>query len=539
MKGRKQSGSDGQSGGETSSLLQDVKQMCSKLSLKNRNAAELNLLLSNPHVAGLAEAHDNCLTKDYDGRGDTPDGNIQSYEMDVFGSESGDEAITQAIRMVGIRKSDNEPLGMTVALEDGLIVIARILAGSVIDRQGLLHVGDVILEANGIEITSPEQLQEELRKCKGGVTLKVSPSSKDVPQPSICYMRALYNYDPTEDSLLPCREVGLAFKQGDILEIVNTEDPNWWQARSVEAPHTHAGLIPSQELEERRRAFVRPEFDYATRTSICGTKITKKKKKEMYQLQANADFDKAELLLYEEVCRTPPFERKTLILVGAQGVGRRTLKSRIIAYDTDRFATPLPHTSRPIRDGEQDGKQYHFVRRDIMEGEIADNKYLEFGEFQDHLYGTRLDSIRAIIRSGRMCVIDCNPQSLKMLKTAEFMPYIVFVAAPPLDQLRYMHEYGRHQGLGGSRYQTFDRALGRHSSRRVRTLQSLASFYEDEDLQVTVEESARLQRAYDKFFDLVIVNNNFEKTFEQLRDAVDALTIEHQWVPIDWVYSDD
>jgi hypothetical protein len=85
----------------------------------------------------------------------------------------------------------------------------------------------------------------------------------------------------------------------------------------------------------------------------------------------------------------------------------------------------------------------------------------------------------------------------------------------------------------------FDRALGRHSSRRVRTLQSLASFYEDEDLQVTVEESARLQRAYEKYFDLILVNNNFEKTFEQLRDAVDSLTIEHQWVPINWVYSSE
>jgi hypothetical protein len=42
-----------------------------------------------------------------------------------------------------------------------------------------------------------------------------------------------------------------------------------------------------------------------------------------------------------------------------------------------------------------------------------------------------------------------------MLKTAEFMPYIVFVAAPPLDQLRYMHEYNRHnQGLGGARTYT-------------------------------------------------------------------------------------
>jgi guanylate kinase len=57
-----------------------------------------------------------------------------------------------------------------------------------------------------------------------------------------------------------------------------------------------------------------------------------------------------------------------------------------------------------------DGKQYHFVKRDIMEADIADNKYLEYGEFQEHLYGTKLDSIRAIIRSGRMCVVDCNPQ---------------------------------------------------------------------------------------------------------------------------------
>lgn len=166
-----------------------------------------------------------------------------------------------------------------------MIVIARILAGSVIDKQGLLHVGDTILEANGVEITTPEQLQEELRKCKGGITLKVSPSTRDLIQPSVCYMRALYNYDPTQDTLLPCREVGLAFKQGDILEILNTEDPNWWQARKVDAPNTHAGLIPSQELEERRRAFVRPEFDYATTTSICGTRITKKKEKVMYQLQ--------------------------------------------------------------------------------------------------------------------------------------------------------------------------------------------------------------------------------------------------------------
>lgn len=80
------------------------------------------------------------------------------------------------------------------------------------------------------------------------------------------FVKALYSYDPTKDSLLPCKEIGLAFNMGDILQILNTEDPNWWQARRV-GTWGHAGLIPSQELEERRRAFVPAEFDYATTTS--------------------------------------------------------------------------------------------------------------------------------------------------------------------------------------------------------------------------------------------------------------------------------
>lgn len=44
-----------------------------------------------------------------------------------------------------------------------------------------------------------------------------------------CFVKALYTYDPAKDSLLPCKEIGLAFKQGDILQVLNQEDPNWWQ----------------------------------------------------------------------------------------------------------------------------------------------------------------------------------------------------------------------------------------------------------------------------------------------------------------------
>lgn len=142
-------------------------------------------------------------------------------------------------------------------------------------------------------------------------------------------------------------------------------------------------------------------------------------------MNSNTAFDNAELVFYEEVCRLNKFQRKCVVLIGASGVGRRTLKQRLIQAEPDKFAGVLPHTSRPIREGETNGKVYHFVHREMMEREIEDSGYLEWGELQGHLYGTKLDSIRNVIRSGKICVIDCNPQSLKLLKTPEFLPFIV------------------------------------------------------------------------------------------------------------------
>ena len=77
--------------------------------------------------------------------------------------------------------------------------------------------------------------------------------------------------------------------------------------------------------------------------------ISKKKKKLMYQIKSSVELDKAELLLYEEVTRMPPFRRKTLVLIGSEGVGRRTLKNRLINSDPDRFGTTLPRKLMPLK----------------------------------------------------------------------------------------------------------------------------------------------------------------------------------------------
>lgn len=90
---------------------------------------------------------------------------------------NGSMPVGETIKMVGIRKKPNEPLGLTVELDDyNQLIVARIIAGGSIDRQGLLNPGDVILEVNGIGVLTPEDLQTEVSRAKESVTLKIGPS---------------------------------------------------------------------------------------------------------------------------------------------------------------------------------------------------------------------------------------------------------------------------------------------------------------------------------------------------------------------------
>uniref|UniRef100_A0ABM5GP14 Protein PALS2 isoform X2 n=1 Tax=Pogona vitticeps TaxID=103695 RepID=A0ABM5GP14_9SAUR len=324
----------------------------------------------------------------------------------------------------------------------------------------------------------------------------------------LVFVKCHFDYNPYNDNLIPCKEAGLKFSRGEILQIVNREDPNWWQASHVKEGGS-AGLIPSQFLEEKRKAFVRRDWDSSG--PFCGTISSKKKKKMMYLTTRNAEFDRHEIQIYEEVAKMPPFQRKTLVLIGAQGVGRRSLKNRFIVLNPTKFGTTVPFTSRKPRDDEKDGQAYRFVSRAEMEADIKAGRYLEHGEYEGNLYGTKIDSILEVVQTGRTCILDVNPQALKILRTSEFMPYVVFIAAPELETLRAMHKAVVDAGI-------------------------TTKLLTDTDLKKTVDESARIQRAYSHYFDLTIVNDNLDKAFEKLQTATEKLRTEPQWVPISWVY---
>lgn len=96
---------------------------------------------------------------------------------------------------------------------------------------------------------------------------------------------------------------------------------------------------------------------------------------------------------------------------------------------------PLLDTTRPPRPDEENGRSYYFISHDEMMVDIKAHDYLEYGTHEDAMYGTKLDTIRRIHGEGKMAILDVEPQALKILRTAEFTPYVVFIAAPSLQNI--------------------------------------------------------------------------------------------------------
>ncbi|KAL0134089.1 hypothetical protein PUN28_001158 [Cardiocondyla obscurior] len=410
-----------------------------------------------------------------------------------------DEKITR-VRLVQFQKNTDEPMGITLKMnEDGQCFVARIMHGGMIHRQATLHVGDEIREINGIPVQnqSVNALQKILREARGSVTFKIVPSYRSAPPPCEIFVRAQFDYDPLEDELIPCAQAGIAFKTGDILQIISKDDHHWWQARKDNAAGS-AGLIPSPELQEWRIACMSMEKNKQEQVncSIFGRK--KKQYKDKYLAKHNAVFDQLDLVTYEEVVKLPypAFQRKTLVLLGAHGVGRRHIKNTIISKHPDKYAYPIPHTSRPPRSDEENGRNYYFVAHDEMMADITANEYLEYGTHEEAMYGTKLETIRKIFEEGKMAILDVEPQALKILRTAEFAPYVVFIAAPAFANVT-----------------DFDGSLER-----------------------LAKESDMLKQAYGHFFDLTIVNNDLDETIAQLEAAIERVHTTPQWVPVSWVY---
>uniref|UniRef100_A0A9J7ZFV0 Disks large homolog 1 n=1 Tax=Cyprinus carpio carpio TaxID=630221 RepID=A0A9J7ZFV0_CYPCA len=361
--------------------------------------------------------------------------------------------------------------------EDGEgIFISFILAGGPADLCGELRKGDRLVSVNGIDLRSatheqaaaalknagqtvtivaqyrPEEYSRfeakihDLREQMMNSSISSGSGSLRTSQKRSLYVRALFDYDKTKDSGLPSQ--GLNFKFGDILHVVNASDDEWWQARQV-TPQGEAeemGVIPSKRrVEKKERARLK--------TVKFNSKSRDKGDNPDDMLSKGQSGQEEYLLSYEPVCQQEVNYSRPVIILGPM---KDRVNDDLISEFPDKFGSCVPHTTRPKRDYEVDGRDYHFVvSREQMERDIQEHKFIEAGQYNNHLYGTSVQSVREVAEKGKHCILDVSGNAIKRLQVAVLYPIAIFIKPKSVENIMEMNKrLTEEQGR-----KTYDRAM--------------------------------------------------------------------------------
>ncbi|KAK0140019.1 MAGUK p55 subfamily member 7 [Merluccius polli] len=355
-----------------------------------------------------------------------------------------------SVKIVSLVKTA-EPLGVTIKREGstGAIVVARIMKGGAADKSGLIHEGDELREVNGVSLErkTPEEILPLLASSQREVKLKVIPAyvgNEQAANNKKLFVRALFDYDPKDDPSVPCQEVALTIRRGDVLQVLSKEDDTWWQARRHGDGNTWAGLIPSEQLHQRRVpqlpflmriALQRPEALFKPRCvqprvkeddygAISGIRVAGQRRSFRLGRRGGGGTEaqtRKRTAALEGLARAPAYvevvpyrmgakdRQRLVLLVGPPGVGVSELQRRLLVSDPDRFGVTVPHTSRERKRQEQDGVDYYFVSQRKFEEDILNHRFIEYGMYRGHYYGTSLESLAEVMAEGKVCLVNVHP----------------------------------------------------------------------------------------------------------------------------------
>uniref|UniRef100_A0A3B3YTB1 Membrane protein, palmitoylated 7b (MAGUK p55 subfamily member 7) n=1 Tax=Poecilia mexicana TaxID=48701 RepID=A0A3B3YTB1_9TELE len=414
-----------------------------------------------------------------------------------------EQSSVKIIRLV----KNKEPLGATIRRDDetGAIIVARIMRGGAADRSGLIHSGDEVKEVNGIPVDDkkPEDIIRILAQSQGAITFKVVPGLKEdasLREPKV-FLRALFDYDPRNDSAIPCKEAGLGFKKGSILQIMSQEDATWWQAKLDGDANPRAGLIPSKQFQERRFALRQPAATLPLQRTLSRRIF---KETDIFSAGFAEHLWDVSVFFF-------------FFCPGPSGVGMNELKRKLLISDPQHFGVTIPHTSRPKKNQESDGVEYHFISKHLFEADIHNNKFVEYGEYKGNYYGTSLDTLRGVLTKKKVCLLDVQPHAIKLLRTAEFKPFVVFVKPPKLERLR---ETRKNAKIISSKD---DKGSARP--------------FTEEDFQEMLNTAEMMESQYGHLFEKVIVNDDLTTAFSELQSALKRVETGTHWVPVSWTHS--
>ncbi|XP_035524696.1 disks large homolog 3 isoform X4 [Chaetodon auriga] len=451
----------------------------------------------------------------------------------------GEEDFTREPRKVLLHKGSTGLGFNIVGGEDGEgIFVSFILAGGPADLSGELRRGDRILSVNGVNLRNAthEQAAAALKRAGQTVTIiaqyrpeeysrfesKIHDLREQMMNSSMSsgsgslrtsekrslYVRALFDYDRTRDSCLPSQ--GLSFSYGDILHVINASDDEWWQARLV-TPHGESeqiGVIPSKKRVEKKERARLKTVKFHARTGMIesnrdfpglsddfyGSKSLKCLTSNTSDSESSSKGQEDTILSYEPVIRQEIHYTRPVIILGPM---KDRVNDDLISEFPHKFGSCVPHTTRPRRENEMDGQDYHFVgSREQMEKDIQDNKFIEAGQFNENLYGTSILSVRTVAERGKHCILDVSGNAIKRLQQAQLYPIAIFIKPKSIEALMEMNKR-----------QTYEQA------------------------NKVFDKAVKLEQDFGEYFTAIVQGDSLEEIYNKIKLIIEEQSGPYIWIP--------
>lgn len=132
---------------------------------------------------------------------------------------------------------------------------------------------------------------------------------------------------------------------------------------------------------------------------------------------------------------TPPTTGALFVVTGPSGSGKTTLLRQALA-STPGLTFSVSATTRPIRAGEKDGVDYHFLSRIEFMEKVDAGHFLEWAEVYGHCYGTLKSQVETAQADGDSIVLDIDTQGAEQVRASGIVHTSVFILPPSLNALR-------------------------------------------------------------------------------------------------------